>query len=112
MPFLPLAGSVTAKTMARSAVLPEVMNCLVPLRTQWLPSRLARVLSEEASEPACGSVRQKQPSSSPWASGRRNYSFCSCVPNFSSGMQTTELCTLMMVEVEASPAAISSTASA
>ena len=34
IPFLPWAGSVTAKTIARSAVEPEVMNCLVPLRTQ------------------------------------------------------------------------------
>ena len=65
IPFLPLAGSVTAKTIARSAFSPEVMNCLVPFSTQWLPSRRARVLIAEASEPACGSVRQKAPSCSP-----------------------------------------------
>ena len=33
MPFLPLAGSVTAKVRVTSAVLPDVMNCLAPFRT-------------------------------------------------------------------------------
>ena len=112
MPFLPASGSLTAKTMATSAFLPEVMNCLVPFRTQWLPSRRARVLMADASDPACGSVRQKQPSSSPRAIGFRKRSFCSALPNFRIGMQPTELCTLMMVEMAPSPAAISSMASA
>ena len=31
MPFLPAALLVTAKTMATSAYLPVVMNCLTPL---------------------------------------------------------------------------------
>ena len=58
-------GSVTAKTSAMSAVRPEVMNCFTPFSTQPLPRRSARVLRFEASEPACGSVRQKAPSTSP-----------------------------------------------
>ena len=52
MPLLPESGSVTAKTIATSAVEPEVMNCFVPLRTQRLPWRTARVLIAAASEPA------------------------------------------------------------
>ena len=45
------------------------MNCLVPLSTQRLPWRLALVLIAAASEPAPGSVRQKQASISPAAIG-------------------------------------------
>jgi hypothetical protein len=33
MPFLPAALSVSANTIATSAFLPEVMNCLVPFST-------------------------------------------------------------------------------
>jgi len=36
-PFLPALGSVTAKTIARSALSPEVMNCCCPLSTKRLP---------------------------------------------------------------------------
>jgi hypothetical protein len=65
-----------------------------------------------ASEPTCGSVRQKQPSCAPLASGLRNCSFCASVPKARMGPHTTELFTLMMVEVAPSPAAISSRARA
>ena len=112
MPFLPAAGSVTAKTMATWPFLPLVMNCLVPSSTQWLPSRRARVRMAAASEPACGSVRQKAPSFSPRAIGRRKRSFCSVVPKLRMGMQPTELWTLMIVETAPSPPAISSSARA
>ena len=54
MPFLPAEGSVRAKTMATSAVLPDVMNCLVPFRTHLLPTFSARVLIAAASDPAWG----------------------------------------------------------
>ncbi len=112
MPFLPASGSVTAKTIAISAFLPEVMNCLVPLSTQRLPCRRARVLIAAASEPACGSVRQKQASISPFAIGSRKRRFCSSEPYCSTGMQPTEFCTLRIVDTAPSPAAISSIASA
>ena len=69
MPFLPADLSVTASTMATSACLPVVMNCLTPLSTQCPPSRTAVVFRADASEPTCGSVRQKQPRASPRASG-------------------------------------------
>src|SRR5258705_7864075 len=65
MPRLAAAGSVTAKTSAMSAERPEVMNCFTPFSTQPLPRRSARVRRFEASEPACGSVRQKAPNTSP-----------------------------------------------
>ena len=80
MPRRPASGSVTAKTIATCALAPEVMNCLVPLTTQRLPWRRARVLIAAASEPACGSVRQKQASISPAAIGMRNRCFCSAEP--------------------------------
>jgi hypothetical protein len=92
--------------------LPVVMNCLTPLSTQWSPSRTALVRIAAASEPTCGSVRQKQPSHSPLASFFRYFSFCASVPKALIGPQTTEFCTLMMVDVAPSPAAISSSASA
>ncbi len=43
--------------------------------------------------PAPGSVRAKQPSFWPAASGVRNSFFCSSVPNFRMGSQTSELLT-------------------
>jgi hypothetical protein len=111
MPFLPASLSVTANTMARSAVLPEVMNCFTPLITYWSPRRSARVVMAEASEPVCGSVRQNAPRVVPWASGFRNATFCAAVPK-PFRMPAARLVTETMVEVAPSPAAISSMASA
>lgn len=108
MPFLPAALSVTAKTMDMSACLPVVMNCLTPLSTKWSPSLSARVVMAAASEPVCGSVRQKQPSFSPRASGLSHSSFWASVPYFMVMPQASEFCTETMVEVAPSPAAISS----
>ena len=75
MPFLPAPLSVTAKTTAMSAFLPEVMNCFTPFSTYSLPLRSARVVIAEASEPTCGSVSAKAPSIFPCASGFRNLFF-------------------------------------
>jgi len=61
-----------------------------------------------ASEPACGSVRQKHASISPLAIGTRKRRFCSSDPYCSTGMQPTEFCTLRIVDTAPSPAAISS----
>src|SRR5690554_1911052 len=68
MPFLPADLSVTAKTKASWACLPVVINCLVPFNIQLSPSRSALHSMALASEPTCGSVRQKQPNHSPVAS--------------------------------------------
>ena len=65
-----------------------------------------------ASDPTCGSVRQKQPSQSPRASGFRYFSFCASVPKALIGPHTTEFWTLTIVDVAPSPAAISSSATA
>jgi hypothetical protein len=56
------------------------MNCFTPFSTQPLPRRSARVLRLEASDPACGSVRQNAPSTSPFAIGFSQRSFCSSEP--------------------------------
>ena len=105
---MPAAGSVTANTIAMSAFLPEVINCLVPLSTKSSPSLTALVLIFAASLPACGSVRQNAASFLPLARGFRKSVICCSLPNCKMGMQPTELVTLMMVEQAASPAAISS----
>jgi len=80
MPRLPAALSVTAITIATCPFLPLVMNCLTPSITQPSPSLRAVVRSDEASLPACGSVRQKAPTISPLAAGTRNWRFCASVP--------------------------------
>ncbi|EWS62537.1 hypothetical protein Y695_04236 [Hydrogenophaga sp. T4] len=80
MPFLPAPLSVTAMTMATSPFLPLVMNCLTPLMTYSSPCFTAVVRSAEASEPTCGSVRQKAPSIWPAASGRNHCACCWALP--------------------------------
>src|SRR5471030_1230422 len=110
--LLPAALSVTAMTMATSAYLPLVMNCLVPLMTYSPPSRVAVVRSAAASLPVCGSVRQKAPSISPCASGRSHCSFWRSLAYIIAMLHTGQLLTEMMVEVPPSPAAISSSTSA
>ena len=88
------------------------MNCFTPLSTQWSPSRTAVVRRPEASDPTCGSVRQKAPSMSPRASGTRKRCFCSSLAQAMRIEQTGQLLTLMIVDVAPSPAAISSSATA
>ncbi|MNP38045.1 hypothetical protein D3C76_1315300 [compost metagenome] len=90
-PFLPSSGSVTAKTMASLARLPLLTNCFAPLITHWPSRSSARVRRLCASDPACGSVRQKQPIACPLARSVSQNSFCACVPNFRIGPQPTEL---------------------
>jgi len=63
-----------------------------------------------ASEPAPGSVRAKQPSFFPEASGARYSFLISSDPNFMSGSQTSELLTDMMTPVDAHALEISSIA--
>ena len=76
------------------------------------PSASARVEIAAASDPACGSLRQKHPIFSPFASGLRYFSFCASSPKAYIGPQTTEFWTLNIVDVAPSPAAISSSATA
>ncbi|MNF95021.1 hypothetical protein D3C84_777570 [compost metagenome] len=111
-PFLPSSGSVTAKTMASLARLPLLTNCLAPLSTHWPSRSSARVRRLCASEPACGSVRQKQPMAWPLARSGNQLSCCTEVPYLSRGPQPTELWMLISAPRAPSPAEISSTARA
>ncbi|MCY1455901.1 hypothetical protein D9M71_730740 [compost metagenome] len=65
-----------------------------------------------ASEPAWGSVRQKQPMAAPLASCGSQKSFCASLPKLRMGPQPTELWMLISAPRAPSPAEISSTARA
>jgi hypothetical protein len=71
---------VRAKTMNRSAMGALVMNCLCPSITQVSPSRRARVRRPAGLEPAPGSVRAKEATTSPAAMRSSQVFFCSAVP--------------------------------
>ena len=75
-----MPSSVCAQTVATSARLPLVIHILVPLSTQSLPSRRARVRMPAGLEPKSGSVRPKQPIASPAASLGSHSFFCSSEP--------------------------------
>src|SRR3546814_8731464 len=83
MPRPPVSfGSVSAIAVWLLAVGAFVMNRLVPFRTECSsPSLRAVVLSEAASDPASGSVRQKEAMYSPLAIFGRYLRFCSSVPS-------------------------------
>ena len=61
------SSPVRAQITARSATLPFVIQALVPSSLQPPCDRTARVRRLPGSEPASGSVRPKQPSTSPRA---------------------------------------------
>src|ERR1700729_3607255 len=86
-------SSVTAQTIAPSATDPLVIHILRPLRIQSDPSRRARVVIEAGSEPASGSVRPKQPSSSPAAMPGNQCCFCSSEPNRQIANIASDPCT-------------------
>src|SRR5690554_6503518 len=90
-PFLPSSGSVTAKTIAKPARLALLINCLLPLSTQCSPSSTALVRRLLDSEPACGSVKQKQASVCPEANCGTHSFLCCSVPQFKMGVQPSEL---------------------
>ena len=60
-PFMPAAGSVSAKITKTEAKPPLVIQHLVPFRTYSSPTLMAVVLPAPASEPAPGSVSPKEP---------------------------------------------------
>ena len=73
-PFMPFSimkprmpSSVCAQTTARSAIAPFVIHIFEPLMIQSEPDFFAWVFMLPGSEPPCGSVRPKQPMSSPRA---------------------------------------------
>ena len=75
-----------------SALLPCVMKVLVPLSTQWSPSRTAVVRVPAASLPALGSVSAQAPSFSPRANGVSHRDFCASEPNMKMCAGPRPLC--------------------
>ena len=73
-------SSVRAQTIAMSAIVPFVIHIFAPFRIQSEPSRRACVRIEPGSEPASGSVRPKQPITSPECIAGSQRSFCSSEP--------------------------------
>src|SRR6201996_3895783 len=76
MPRWPASLSVLAKTVYQSAYSPLVMKHLEPLMTHLSPLLTAVVFIPDTSDPASGSVRQKEAKSGASAS-RPRYSFLS-----------------------------------
>src|SRR5438270_1115476 len=76
MPRWPASLSVLAYTVYQFAYSPLVMKHLEPLMTHLSPLRVAVVFMPETSEPASGSVRQKEANSGSSLS-RPRYSFLS-----------------------------------
>ena len=100
-----------AQITATSATLPLVIHILVPFSTQSSPSRTARVRIEPGSEPESGSVRPKQPISSPAAMRGSHSCFCSSEPNRQIGNMASEPCTDTKLRAPESPASSSRQAS-
>ena len=76
MPRWPASLSVLAKTVYQLAYSPLVMKHLEPLMTHLSPFLVAVVFIPDTSEPASGSVRQKDASSGA-SDSRPRYSFLS-----------------------------------
>ncbi len=87
IPRGPFALPVWAKTRAAAASRPLLTKIFRPSSTYASPSRRASVVWFVASDPASGSVSEKQPIFSPDAKGRRKRSFCASVPNEAMGSQ-------------------------
>ena len=96
-----------AQTIARSATLPFVIHIFVPESTQSSPSRRAVVRMRPGSEPTSGSVRPKQPITSPRAIRGSQRSFCSSEPNFQIGNMQSDPWTLTNDRNPLSPASSS-----
>ncbi len=104
-------SSLVAHTIATSAMPPFVIHIFVPLTIQSEPSRRAWVLMRAGSLPASGSVRPKQPTTSPRAIGGSQRCFCSSLPNFQIGNIASDPCTDTNDRAPLSPASSSKHAS-
>ena len=91
-----IPSSVPAQTTATSATEPLVIHNLRPLSTQSEPSRRARVFMAPGSDPTSGSVRPKQPSSSPAAMPGSHRCFCSSEPKLQMANIASDPCTETM----------------
>ena len=84
MPLRPAAGSVIAITIATDAIRPDVINCFAPSICQPPATRVARVRSAAASDPASLSVSANAPIVSPEISAGNQRSRCTGDPSFSN----------------------------
>ena len=86
---------------------PLVIHILVPLRTQSPPSRRALVRIPAGLEPKSGSVRPKQPITSPAAMGGSQRRFCSSEPYRQIGNMASDPWTETKLRAPESPASSS-----
>jgi hypothetical protein len=103
--------SVRAHTTARSAIDPLVIHIFVPSSTQSEPSRRARVRIPAGSEPKSGSVRPKQPMTSPLAIWGSHRCFCSWEPQWWMANMASDPWTEAKLRAPESPASSSIQAS-
>ena len=103
--------SVCAQITATCATEASPIHRLVPVRIQSPPSRRAKVVMLDGSEPAVGSVRPKQPIASPAAMAGSHCCFCSSEPNLWMADMAREPCTETKVRSPESPASSSAAAS-
>jgi hypothetical protein len=103
--------SVFAQITATSAIEARPIHRFAPSITQPSPSRTAEVSMLAGSLPAVGSVRPKQPISSPAAMPGSHRCFCSSDPNLWMALIARDPCTLTNVRRPESPASSSRAAS-
>ncbi len=98
-----IPSGVMAHTTARSASEPLVIHIFEPFNTQSAPRFLAWVFMLAGSDPPCGSVRPKQPMSSPRAMAGRYRFFCSSEPKAQIGYMHSDDCTETKLRMPESP---------
>ena len=108
IPLVPAVLSVTAKIINVSAKPEFVVNTFCPFKIYSSPSNTAFVFTPLASVPAPGSVRPKHPTLEPSTNGRKNFCFCSSEAKSLMQEQHNDVCTEIVIPVEASNLDISS----
>ncbi len=96
--------------IATCAIEARPIQRLAPVITQSSPSRRAKVVMLPGSDPEPGSVRPKQPITSPAAMRGSHSVFCSSEPCFAIADIASEPCTETNVRNPESPASSSSAA--
>src|SRR5947209_16279165 len=112
MPLDSFAGSPCAKMSASFDTEPFEIHVFRPRSTHESPSRFALVRILVASLPTSGSVRPKQPMTSPLQSKGSQRCFCSSVPNLRMVISTSEIWTESVVRTDESARPTSSVTSA
>src|SRR5467141_322537 len=112
MPFASFEGSPCANTSASFDTDPLEIHIFRPRSVHESPSRFALVRSFVASLPTSGSVRPKQPMTSPLQRDGSQRCFCSSVPNLRMVISTSEIWTDSVVRTDESARPTSSVTSA